>query len=144
MKTKRTKIIKVTLAGVAALAVSGLLQSCATATPPARTAAGGKVKKTESIVCPQCKMVAVASYGVPFAAHPWVFSTAGSGWYPGWSSFAWGGLNYPQKTYEDKCPGCKGALTTLATEGKLQHKCSICTQKPFKCPVFHPDASYSG
>lgn len=143
MKTKRTTIAKVVLAGLLALAVSGLLQSCATSTPPPTTA-GGKVRKTESIVCPQCKMVAVATYGVPFQAHPWVFSSPSAGWYPGWSSFGWGGLSYPQKAYEDKCPGCQGVLMTFAREGKLKHKCSVCAQKPFKCPVFHPDANYSG
>jgi hypothetical protein len=32
--------------------------------------------------------------------------------------------------------GC-GWLRSLFKEGKLQHKCSICKEKPFKCPVFH-------
>ena len=142
MKTKRTQILKLMLAGVAALTVSGLLQSCATAPPPAMTA-GGKARKTESIVCPQCKMVAVATFP-PYQSHPWAFSSPSANWSPGWSSFAWGGLAYPQKSYEDKCPGCQGALTTFAREGKLKHKCSICAQKPFKCPVFHPEANHAG
>ena len=141
MKTKQRNFLNLTLAGVAALTVSGLLQSCATSAPP--VTAGGKVRGNESIVCPQCKMVAVATFP-PYQSHPWAFSSPSASWYPGWSSFAWGGLAYPQKSYEDKCPGCQGALTTFAREGKLKHKCSICAQKPFKCPVFHPEANDAG
>lgn len=139
MKTRTTKSVRAPIAAVAMIALSGLLQSCAT--PQQRvTTTGEKARKTESIVCPQCKMVAVASFP-PWQAHPWAFSSPSAGWYPGWSSFGWGGLAYPQKTYEDKCPGCQGALTTFAREGKLKHKCSICAQRPFKCPVFHPETS---
>jgi len=36
------------------------------------------------------------------------------------------------------CPGCQGALITFFKEGKFQHKCSICSQGPFTCPVVHP------
>lgn len=94
------------------------------------------MQRSESIVCPQCKMVAVATYW----PNPWAFAHPGRPFNPGWSSFGWGGLNFPQKVYEDQCPGCQGAITTFAREGKLRHKCSICSEKPFKCPVFHPDA----
>jgi len=34
------------------------------------------------------------------------------------------------------CPGCQGALVTLFKEGKLKHKCSICSQTPYSCPVY--------
>ena len=36
------------------------------------------------------------------------------------------------------CPGCQGALVTFYKEGKFQHKCSICSQGAFTCPVVHP------
>jgi len=29
-------------------------------------------------------------------------------------------------------------LATLFKEGKLMHKCSICKDSPFTCPVLHP------
>ena len=138
MKTRTTKSVRAPIIAAAVIALSGLLQSCATPQQSVTTI-GGKARKTESIVCPQCKMVAVASFP-PWQAHPWAFSSPSAGWYPGWSSFGWGGLAYPQKAYEDKCPGCQGVLTTFAREGKLKHKCSICAQRPFKCPVFHPAA----
>jgi hypothetical protein len=121
------------LAIASAVTLTALFQSCATTKSP--VTAGGKVRGTESLVCPQCKMVAVATFP-PYQALPWAF--APTGWYPGWSSSAWGGLARPQTTYKDKCPGCQGAITTFARESKLKHKCSICTEKPFKCPVYHP------
>lgn len=130
------KTTKILLAAVSAVMLTALLlQGCATSTPP--VTAGGKVRGSESLVCPQCKMVAVATFP-PYQSHPWAFSSPSASWSPGWSSFAWGGLAFPQKSYEDKCPGCQGAITTFAREGKLKHKCSICSEKPFKCPVFHP------
>jgi hypothetical protein len=128
---------KVSFSGASAVLLSALLQSCATSTPP--TTAGGRAQGSESIVCPQCKMVAVATFP-PYQSHAWVFASPSANFYPGWSSFGWGGLSNPQKAYEDKCPGCHGAITTFAREGKLKHKCSICSEKPFKCPVFHPEA----
>jgi hypothetical protein len=130
------KAVKILLAAISAVMLSALLQSCATSPPP--LTAGGKVRKSESIVCPQCKMVAVATS--PSFQSPLFFPSARGGFHPGWSSFGWGGLSFPQTSYEDKCPGCQGAITTFAREGKLKHKCSICSQKPFKCPVFHPGA----
>jgi len=133
----RKKTTRILLGAVTAATLTVLLQGCATSTPPA--IAGGKVRGSESLVCPQCKMVSVATFP-PYQSHPWVFSSPSAGWSPGWSSFAWGGLAFPQKSYEDKCPGCQGAITTFAREGKLKHKCSICAEKPFKCPVFHPHA----
>ena len=127
-------ITRISLAGALAVLLGTLFAGCATSTPS--TAAGSKA---ESIVCPQCKMVAVATFP-PYQSHAWAFSAPSASFYPGWSSFGWGGLNYPQKAYEDNCPGCQGAITTFAREGKLKHKCSICTEKPFKCPVVHPEA----
>ncbi len=41
-------------------------------------------------------------------------------------------------TYEDTCPGCQGAIKTFFKEGKLKHKCSVCKESPFTCPVIHP------
>lgn len=51
---------------------------------------------------------------------------------------------YDDGTYEPlvhkshSCPGCQGALTTLFKEGKLQHRCSICSKQGFSCPISHP------
>src|SRR6516165_3252694 len=65
--------------------------------------------------CPECKMVPVTN------------------------PYRWGRSSRHQ-VYVDQCPGCQGAIVTLLKEGKLQHKCSICKEKPFNCPVFHPAA----
>jgi hypothetical protein len=37
-----------------------------------------------------------------------------------------------QKKYAHNCPGCKGEITTLLTEGKWEHKCTLCKDAP--CP----------
>jgi hypothetical protein len=37
-----------------------------------------------------------------------------------------------------ECPGCQGALATFFKEGKLQHKCSVCAQDGYSCPLIHP------
>jgi hypothetical protein len=94
-----------------------------------------KAPANEAIVCPQCKMVAVASYQPRYFGF---YSPGRRHHYPGWSSYHWGGYPYRQAVYEDECPGCQGAIVTLFREGKLKHKCSVCSEKPFKCPVFHP------
>jgi len=44
----------------------------------------------------------------------------------------------PEFHKRHSCPGCQGALTTLFKEGKLQHRCSICSTKGFFCPIIHP------
>lgn len=36
------------------------------------------------------------------------------------------------------CQGCQGALVTFFKEGKLQHRCSICGDGGFRCPINHP------
>lgn len=38
---------------------------------------------------------------------------------------------------QNKCPGCQGILSRFAREGKWQHRCSICEQRAFQCPVLH-------
>jgi len=77
-------------------------------------------KGKHALVCPQCKMVAVTVYR-PYVG---VRGHVGS---PGPTTF-----------YEDTCPGCQGAITTLFKEGKLKHKCSVCKESPFTCPISHP------
>ena len=32
-------------------------------------------------------------------------------------------------------------MTTFFREGKFQHKCSICKEFLFTCPVIHPDTA---
>jgi hypothetical protein len=74
--------------------------------------------KKQALVCPDCKMVEVAvdtSRWEPDAATPTASTTR----------------------MEHSCPGCQGALKTFFKEGKLQHKCSVCAQNAFTCPVSH-------
>jgi hypothetical protein len=97
------------------MAAAALLVSCVTPS---------EAKKQEALVCPQCRMVEVRSaQGGP----PWSYS-----------SRRWGGGGGPSKTYEHRCEGCQGVMTTFFREGKFQHKCSICKETPFTCPVIHP------
>ena len=101
----------IALAGAALLALSGCASTNET---------GGKGKR--ALVCPQCKMVAVT------VNRPYFPSGGRYGGYRGG----------PTTFYDDTCPGCQGAITTLFKEGKLKHKCSVCKESPFTCPVFHP------
>ena len=80
---------------------------------------GGKGK--HALVCPQCKMVAMTVNRPP---------SGGAGRYAG-----------TQTVYHDTCPNCQGAMETLFKEGKFKHKCSICKDSPYTCPVFHPTSS---
>lgn len=48
------------------------------------------------------------------------------------------GTNQPIYRTSHHCPGCQGALVTLFKDGKLEHRCSICSEKGFSCPVNHP------
>lgn len=36
------------------------------------------------------------------------------------------------------CPGCKGRLASLFSDGTLKHQCSICTEEGYSCPIIHP------
>ena len=101
------------LALAALLAVSG----CASTNENA-----GKGK--QALVCPQCKMVAVT------VNRPYIGGAGHGGYGIGYSG--------PQTFYSDTCPGCQGAITTLFKEGKLKHKCSVCKDTPFTCPLPHP------
>jgi hypothetical protein len=67
-----------------------------------------------ALVCPQCKMVAVTerSYSHVTGAY--------------------------RTVYHHRCPGCQSVIDTFVREGKWQHKCSICKDAPFICPVIHP------
>ena len=116
------------LLAVSALVFGALLAGCGIALLP--PTAQAKTPKQEALVCPECKMVAVTTY------QPLSSGFGG----PGWRSYGWGGPAYPLHVYQHQCPGCQGAIVTLFKEGKLQHKCSICKEKPFNCPVVHPAA----
>ena len=108
----RNALALLAVAGATLLALSG----CASTNDT-----GGKGK--QALVCPQCKMVAV-TVNRPY------FGGGGRGAY-----LSGGGT---QTYYNDTCPGCQGALTTFFKEGELKHKCSVCKETPFTCPVFHP------
>ena len=79
--------------------------------------------KQRALVCPQCKMVAVRTIQPSFG------NSARAGW---------AGVPRPTTVYEDQCPGCQGAIETFFREGKWKHKCSVCKNTPYTCPVFHP------
>jgi hypothetical protein len=82
-----------------------------------------------ALVCPQCKMVETVTW---LPAGP-SFSRAGVG------AYGVADLGYPAgNRKQHACPGCQGMLTSFAREGKWQHKCSICKQRAFSCPVVHP------
>jgi hypothetical protein len=51
------------------------------------------------------------------------------------------GGNYAGTTCEHRCEGCQGTLITFFREGKFQHKCSICKETPFTCPVIYPNTA---
>jgi len=99
---------------IVALACTGLLAlgGCATTNET-----GGK--GTQALVCPQCKMVAVTVDRSYYGTGPF-------------------GYRGPAKVYQDTCPSCHGAVETLFKEGRLKHKCSICKDSPFTCPIVHP------
>jgi hypothetical protein len=103
--------------GALAISAFALLVSCAP----------GEAKKQEALVCPQCRMVEVRSAFV--RPH---------GRYPGFPHRSASGAIYHGTTYEHRCEGCQGAIITFFREGKFQHKCSICAETPFTCPVIHP------
>ena len=84
---------------------------------------GGPKNKQQALVCPQCKMVAL-TVNRPY------FGWYGHGYY--------NGSNIPITTYRDTCPGCQGAIKTLFQEGKWKHRCSVCKDSPYTCPVVHP------
>lgn len=104
--------------GTLALAAVAVVASCAMPR---------EAKKHEALVCPQCRMVEVRN---AFVRH--------HGRYPGFPHRTASGAIYRGTTYEHRCDGCQGVLTTFVREGKLQHNCSICKETPFTCPVVHP------
>lgn len=106
---KQIERVKRIIGGTSLVAVVVLASGCATSRG-----------KEQALVCPQCREVTITRT-IP------VFEGEG---------------NLPPREEEvteikHSCPGCQGALTTLFTEGKLQHKCSVCEQSPFSCPFSH-------
>ena len=108
-------VLSIALVGAGLLAFSGCASTNKT---------GGKGK--QALVCPQCKMVA-ETVNLPYFGGPCRGGYAASGG--------------TQTVYNDTCPGCQGAMTTLFKEGKLKHKCSVCKESPFTCPVVHPTSN---
>jgi hypothetical protein len=138
-RDKKTLGFVRSLAALVALTLPATLSlsGCATSND---SAAG---KRREATICPQCKMVAVTppqpvgpgiAYGPGFSGFGPDYRWGGLGTGFGWTT---GPFGYAT-AYEDTCPGCKGVLKTFFTEGKWKHKCSVCEQKPFTCPVSHP------
>ena len=80
-------------------------------------------KGRQALVCPQCKIVAVTGKRPYFGWH-------GSGYYAG--------SDIPTTTYRDTCPGCLGTIKSRTVYGKWKHKCSVCKDTPFTCPLPHP------
>ena len=123
MKTKGKRPAISRGAVLSLLAVTALLQGCSSV-----ASTGGT---QQALVCPQCKMVETVAW---LPAGP-SFSRAGV------SAYGVNGL-YPSATLtKHSCPGCQGALTTFTREGKWEHKCSICQQRAFSCPIIHPNES---
>jgi hypothetical protein len=79
---------------------------------------------TEATVCPECKTVVEQVEQI----------STGRPEYD---------LYETREGLRHSCPGCQGALITFFKEGKLQHKCSVCSQSPFTCSVVHPTEEYS-
>lgn len=71
----------------------------------------------QAMVCPQCKMVSIER--PPMLHSPDDYQPI------------------REQVEVHECPGCQGALTTFFKEGRLQHKCSVCEESPFSCPVAH-------
>lgn len=121
LKTNRKRLDTSHGVRVLVLVASVLLEGCASITSSGRS--------QQVLVCPQCKMVKTVAW---LPAGP-SFSRAGV------SAYGVNGL-YPSPTItKHSCPGCQGTLTTFTREGKWEHKCSICAQRPFTCPMVHPD-----
>jgi hypothetical protein len=57
---------------------------------------------------------------------------------PGVGAYGAADPGYPSTVRQHACLGCRGTLTSLLREGKWKHKCSICQQLAFSCPVIHP------
>lgn len=71
----------------------------------------------QALVCPQCKVVTVDR--PPMLHSPDDYQPV------------------REQIEEHSCPGCQGAMTTFFKEGKWQHKCSVCAETPFSCPISH-------
>ena len=82
----------------------------------------GRNNKQRALVCPQCNMVGVA------VEQPYYVGGRPS----------WFGRGSPAVVYRDECPNCQGALETFFREGKWKHKCSVCKDTPYTCPILHP------
>lgn len=102
---------------VALLALSGCASTNET---------GGKSR--QALVCPQCKIVQVVKYA---PAGP-SFTQSGV------SAYGLAGERFPRTSQEHQCPACQGVLKTFFREGQWKHKCSVCKDSPFTCPVIHP------
>lgn len=95
-------------------ALTGLSQGCATSRP-----------QEMALVCPHCKVVIIES--MPRAVSRDLEGIDRDDVF----------ITYPENEIRHSCPGCQGSLVTLFKEGKLKHRCTICEQGPYSCPVAH-------
>lgn len=134
-----TSISRRAVALLGAVLTTSPLVACADTSTFSGTASAGKLR--QATICPQCKMVAVTvpqpiarsfAYGRPFTGFGSSYGWGGLG-----TGFGWGAPTFGYTVYDDKCPNCQGTLNTFFTEGKWKHRCTMCEQKPFTCPVAH-------
>jgi hypothetical protein len=71
----------------------------------------------QALICPDCKVMVVP-------IDPSILEADPSG-------------SMSSTTTKHTCPGCQGFVKTFFKEGKLEHKCSVCAQGPFTCPISH-------
>lgn len=100
---------------------TGLIFLAATVALTGCTTTGDGGRNQQAMVCPKCKTVAVRT------VQPSGNAQAG-----------WTGNLRPTTVYEHQCPGCQGAMKTFFREGEWKHKCSVCKDTPYTCPVIHP------
>lgn len=84
-----------------------------------------------AVVCPKCKTVETVAW----------LSAGPSFTRPGISAYGVNGLYPSPSVRKHECPRCQGAFTTLARHGKWEHRCSICREGAFSCPIIHPTES---
>ena len=107
----------------AVVAVIVLLQGC--------VSTGSTRGTQQALVCPRCKMVETVAWLLagPSFSRAGVSANGVNGLYP----------SPPLKKHE--CASCEGTMMTFARHGKWEHRCSICREGAFSCPMIHPTGS---
>lgn len=119
---------RISAIAMAAILASLLSVSCVTTRKAPQSA----------IACPECRVVVtyVENESLPFEGLELVVVDGADA------------VNYddfgPTEERRHECPGCEGLLTSLFRRGKLEHRCSICSDSPYTCKVSHPVQYGSG